>query len=133
MQAQRLETTDIFKSAVFLCNGGRLAGMRFTQRNQGIVSFLIEGEGILGKGDVVDKFYKYPIAAPAWSPPAPTAALVTGMVIGVRSALDSFAIKSMIDGGQRRLISSLTAVSFLPLFLLQELIGLDPGLFEDGP
>ena len=47
MQAQQLETTDIFKSAVFLCTGGRLAGMRFKQRNQGIVSFLIEGEGLL--------------------------------------------------------------------------------------
>ncbi len=47
MQAQRLETTDIFKSAVFLCNGARLAGVRFKQRRRGIVSFLIEGEGIL--------------------------------------------------------------------------------------
>ena len=47
MQAQRLETTDIFKSAVFLCNGGRLAGMRLKQRQRGIVSFLIEGESIL--------------------------------------------------------------------------------------
>jgi hypothetical protein len=47
MQAQQLETTDIFKSAVFLCNGGRLAGLRVTRRNQGMVSFLIEGEGIL--------------------------------------------------------------------------------------
>jgi hypothetical protein len=47
MQAQRLETTDIFKSAVFLCNGGRLAGMRFKERQRGIMSFLIEGDGIL--------------------------------------------------------------------------------------
>jgi len=47
MQAQRLETTDIFKGAVFLCNGGRLAGVRFKERRRGIVSFLIEGEGIL--------------------------------------------------------------------------------------
>ena len=47
MQAQRLETTDIFKSAVFLCHGGRLAGVRLKQRKRGIVSFLIEGDGIL--------------------------------------------------------------------------------------
>lgn len=47
MQAQQLETTDIFKSAVFLCHGGRLAGVRLKQRQRGIVSFLIEGEGIL--------------------------------------------------------------------------------------
>jgi len=47
MQAQRLETTDIFKSAVFLCHGGRLAGVRIKQRRRGIVSFLIEGDGIL--------------------------------------------------------------------------------------
>lgn len=47
MQAQRLETTDIFKSAVFLCNGGRLAGVRLKQRQRGIVSFMIEGDGIL--------------------------------------------------------------------------------------
>jgi hypothetical protein len=46
VQSQRLETTDIYKSAVFLCNGGRLAGMRFTKRRKGIVSFMIEGEGI---------------------------------------------------------------------------------------
>jgi molecular chaperone DnaK (HSP70) len=47
MRVQRLETTDIFKSAVFLCHGGRLAGMRIKERSQGIVSFLIEGDGIL--------------------------------------------------------------------------------------
>jgi hypothetical protein len=47
MQVKRLETTDIFKSAVILCNGGRLAGMRFKERQRGIVCFLIEGEDIL--------------------------------------------------------------------------------------
>jgi hypothetical protein len=47
MQAQRLETTDIFKSAVFLCNGGRLAGLRFKEQKRRIVSFLIEGEELL--------------------------------------------------------------------------------------
>ena len=47
MQAQQLETTDIYKSAVFLCNGGRLADVRLKERRRGIVSFLIEGEGIL--------------------------------------------------------------------------------------
>ncbi|WP_155319921.1 hypothetical protein [Desulfosarcina alkanivorans] len=47
VQSQRLETTDIYKSAVFLCNGGRLAGVRFKERKRGIVSFLIEGDGIL--------------------------------------------------------------------------------------
>ena len=46
MQAKQLETTDIYKSAVFLCNGGRLMDVRFKERRGGIVSFLIEGEDI---------------------------------------------------------------------------------------
>jgi hypothetical protein len=46
MQAKQLETTDIYKSAVFLCNGGRLADVRFKERQSRIVSFLIEGEDI---------------------------------------------------------------------------------------
>ena len=43
MQAQQIETTDIYKSAVFLCNGGRLADVRLKERRRGIVSFLFEG------------------------------------------------------------------------------------------
>jgi hypothetical protein len=41
-----LETTDIFRGAFFLCQGGKLADVRLKEDARKIVSFLIEGEGI---------------------------------------------------------------------------------------
>ena len=41
-----IETTDIFRSAFFLCKGGRLAGLRIREDNHRIVTFTIEGEDI---------------------------------------------------------------------------------------
>jgi hypothetical protein len=41
-----LETTDIFRGAFFMCNGGKLCEVRIREDSRQIVSFLIEGEGI---------------------------------------------------------------------------------------
>lgn len=41
-----LETTDIFRGAFFLCNGGRLADVRLGGNGRQIVTFLIEGDEI---------------------------------------------------------------------------------------
>lgn len=41
-----LETTDIFRGAFFLCNGGTLAEVRFGGDSRRIVTFLIEGDRI---------------------------------------------------------------------------------------
>ena len=41
-----VETTDLFRGAFFLCNGGSLVQVRLGEDNHKIVSFLIEGEGI---------------------------------------------------------------------------------------
>jgi len=49
-----VETTDIFRGAFFLCNGGRLAEVRLESNGYSIVSFLIEGDGI----DQLDQDYR---------------------------------------------------------------------------
>ena len=41
-----VETTDLFRGAFFLCNGGSLVQVRLGEDNHKIVSFLIEGDGI---------------------------------------------------------------------------------------
>ena len=41
-----VETTDIFRGAFFLLNGGKLSDVRLGDNNRGIVSFLIEGDDI---------------------------------------------------------------------------------------
>ena len=41
-----LETTDLFRGAFLLCNGGTLAEVRLEKDSHRIESFLIEGEGI---------------------------------------------------------------------------------------
>jgi hypothetical protein len=41
-----VETTDIFRGAFFLCNGGMLREARFNGGATKTVTFLIEGEGI---------------------------------------------------------------------------------------
>ena len=41
-----VETTDLFRGAFFLCNGGSLVQVRLGEDNHKIVTFLIEGEGI---------------------------------------------------------------------------------------
>ena len=46
MNLSCLETTDIFRSAFFLCHGGKLCDVRLKEDSRQIVSFLIEGEGI---------------------------------------------------------------------------------------
>ena len=46
MNQHSLETTDIYRGAFFLCQGGKLADVRLKEDAGRIVSFLIEGEGI---------------------------------------------------------------------------------------
>ena len=42
----RLETTDIFHSAFFLCMGGDLQSVRFTQKNGRTAVFMITGRNL---------------------------------------------------------------------------------------
>ena len=46
MDQNKLETTDIFRGAFFLCQGGKLADVQLKEDTRRIVSFLIEGEDI---------------------------------------------------------------------------------------
>lgn len=46
METNRLETTDIFRGAFFLCNGGDLCGINIKGNGKRIASFLIKGEGL---------------------------------------------------------------------------------------
>ena len=39
-----VETTDLFRGAYFLCNGGILLNVRLEEGHQRLASFLIEGE-----------------------------------------------------------------------------------------
>ena len=50
-----LETTDIFRSAFFLCNGGDLCGMRIKNNGSRIATFLIQGEGLGSLPDNVSR------------------------------------------------------------------------------
>ncbi|MDY7037193.1 MAG: hypothetical protein SV375_13640 [Thermodesulfobacteriota bacterium] len=54
MKKHRLETTDIFRGAFFLCNGGDLSGIRLKDNGKRIASFMIRGEGL----DKLDKDYR---------------------------------------------------------------------------
>jgi hypothetical protein len=49
-----LETTDIFRGALFLCRGAELRRVRFRNNGNRIASFLITGEGL----DRLDKQYR---------------------------------------------------------------------------
>lgn len=46
MDQADFETTDIFRGAFLLCNGGKLDGIRFQDERKRIASFLIRGEGM---------------------------------------------------------------------------------------
>ena len=43
MNTSRLETTDIFRAAFFLCMGGALSGVRFRRNGRNNASFLFTG------------------------------------------------------------------------------------------
>jgi hypothetical protein len=46
MAAQSIETTDIFRSAYFLCNGGDLCGINIKDNGRRVAVFVIRGEGL---------------------------------------------------------------------------------------
>jgi hypothetical protein len=46
LEANRVETTDIFRGAFFLCQGGRLSNVRVKEDTRQVVSFLFEMDGI---------------------------------------------------------------------------------------
>ena len=54
MEKQSLETTDIFRGAFFLCNGGDLCGIRIKDNGKRIATFMIKGDGL----DKLDKAYR---------------------------------------------------------------------------
>ena len=54
MNRDSLETTDIFRGAFFLCNGGDLCGIRIKNNGRPIASFLIAGAGL----DQLDRDYR---------------------------------------------------------------------------
>ena len=54
MNQHRLETTDIFRGAFFLCMGGDLCGIRIKGNGKRIATFLITGTGL----DKLDKDYR---------------------------------------------------------------------------
>ena len=45
MKTNSLETTDIFRGAFFLCNGGDLSDVRIRNNGRRIATFLITGNG----------------------------------------------------------------------------------------
>jgi len=58
LQKHSLETTDIFRGAFFLCNGGDLSGIRLKDNGKRIATFMIRGEGL----DKLDKDYRNGLA-----------------------------------------------------------------------
>jgi len=46
LNTSRLETTDIFRGAFFLCMGGDLVGIQFRQNGKQIASFLFSGRDL---------------------------------------------------------------------------------------
>lgn len=66
MQAQWFETTDIIKSAVFLCSDSRRAGVRFKERKSVIIRILKCGHEIMRfSGDLKSATYILCHAEPA--------------------------------------------------------------------
>lgn len=47
MNINKLETTDIFRGAFFLCMGGQLADVRLKEDHRKMVSFMIEGDDLV--------------------------------------------------------------------------------------
>jgi hypothetical protein len=54
LNTTRLETTDIFRGAFFLCKGGDLSEVRFRNNGTRIATFLITGKDL----DKLDKAYR---------------------------------------------------------------------------
>lgn len=54
MKVKQLETTDIFRGAFFLCNGGDLRDIRVRSNGKRIATFLITGHGL----DKLDRDYR---------------------------------------------------------------------------
>ena len=54
MKTNSLETTDIFRGAFFLCNGGDLSDVRIRKNGRRIATFLITGKGL----DQLDRDYR---------------------------------------------------------------------------
>ena len=54
MDTNSLETTDIFRGAFFLCNGGDLSGVRFRSNGKRMATFLITGKDL----DKLDRDYR---------------------------------------------------------------------------
>ena len=54
MAAKCVETTDIFRSAFFLCNGGDLCGISIKDGQRRVATFVIRGEGL----EQLDKQYR---------------------------------------------------------------------------
>jgi len=54
MATQSIETTDIFRSAYFLCNGGDLCGVNIKDNRRRIAVFVIRGEDL----EQLDRLYR---------------------------------------------------------------------------
>ena len=54
MATQSIETTDIFRSAYFLCNGGDLCGVNIKDNGRRIAVFVIRGEDL----EQLDRLYR---------------------------------------------------------------------------
>lgn len=54
MTAQSVETTDIFRSAFFLCQGGNLTGINIKNNGRRIATFVIQGDDL----ERLDKQYR---------------------------------------------------------------------------
>ncbi len=54
MTAQIVETTDIFRSAFFLCQGGNLTSINIKNNGRRVATFVISGEGL----EQLDKQYR---------------------------------------------------------------------------
>jgi hypothetical protein len=54
MATQSIETTDIFRRAYFLCNGGDLCGVNIKDNGRRIAVFVIRGEDL----EQLDRLYR---------------------------------------------------------------------------
>jgi len=54
LATRSIETTDIFRSAFFLCNGGDLCGINIKNNGRRVAVFVIRGEGL----DRLDRQYR---------------------------------------------------------------------------
>jgi hypothetical protein len=54
LTAQSVETTDIFRSAFFLCHGGNHAGINIKDNGRRVATFVIQGDNL----ERLDKEYR---------------------------------------------------------------------------